>query len=433
MRSTIRRILLLSLVLLSLIAATRPASASFHLWAMTELYSNADGSVQFLEMRALSGSEEFFAGHVLTASGGGVTHRFTVPDNLPGDSSGRTMIFGTQGFAALGVVQPDFVVPNGFFPIGGGTANWADADVWNYGALPTDGNLSLARDGSTAANSPRNFAGQTGHVSGAVSAQVLNVQGLWFASPAFSESGWGVNLAQQGDIVFATWFTYDTDGSGLWLVMSEGRRQAGTNTYQGQLFRTTGPSFDSASFDPARVTPTAVGSATFAFSDGDNGTFTYTVNGVTQTKAITRQLYASPVPTCTAGGAPGSSPNFSDLWFRSPAFTESGWGVNITHQGDILFVTWFTYDASGKGLWLVGSDVRRTAGNTYSGQLFRTTGPAFSASPWNPAQVVPTAVGSATFTFSDANNGTFAYTVNGISQTKPITRQVFSSPPTVCR
>jgi hypothetical protein len=265
----------------------------------------------------------------------------------------------------------------------------------------------------------------------AATTEAVNVQSLWWASPAGSESGWGLNITQQGDIVFATWFTYDTDGSGLWLVMSEGRRQAGTNTFQGTLFRTTGPAFSSPTFDPTRVTVSPVGTATLTFADANNGSFAYAVNGVSQTKAITRQVYASPVPTCTAGGTPGASPNFQDLWWRGPS--ESGWGVNLTHQGDTLFATWFTYDAAGKGLWLVASDVRKTATNTYSGALFRTTGPAFSASPWNPSQVAVTNVGSVTFTFSDANNGTFAYTVNGVSQSKPITRQVFSSPATVCR
>lgn len=545
MRSIIRRILLSVVALAAL-----PASASFHLWAMQELYSNADGSVQFLELGALTGGQEFVANHTVAASSGGVTHTFTLPNNLSGDSSGRKMLIATQGFAALGLVTPDFVVPNGFFFVGGGTVTWAEgADVWSYGALPTNGTDALSRNGTTGPNSAQNYAGQTGRVSiaapapavslsgggidfgtvavgnragpsaitlvssgsaayrvtaltstpgdcsgpplcsgsdfactttcvigadiasntscniaatfaptaagprsttvnicdnagnrtitfkgtGATSATALNVQGLWFASPAFSESGWGLNLAQQGDIVFATWFTYDTDGSGMWLVMSSGQRQPGTNTYQGQLFRTTGPSFDSASFDPSRVTVTPVGSATLAFTDGNNGSFAYTVNGTTQTKAITRQIYASPVPSCAAGGTPPSTPNFTDLWWRSPAFSESGWGVNIMHQGDILFVTWFTYDAAGKGLWLVGSNVARTAANTYSGQLFRTTGPAFSAVPFSPSQVSTTAVGTATFTFSDANNGTFAYTVNGTSQTKPITRQVFSTPATTCR
>jgi hypothetical protein len=425
--------LITRILLLVFSLAALPAGASFHLWTMTELYSNADGSVQFLEMRALEGSEEFFAGHVLTSSSGGVTHSFTVPRDLPGDSSGRRMIFGTQGFAALGVVQPDYVVPNGFFFQGGGTVNWADADVWNHPALPTNGDDSLNRDGSTGPNSPQNFAGQTGHVSGTPVATSLNIQGLWWAAPAGIESGWGVNITQQGDITFATWFTYDTDGTGMWLVMSQGNRQAGTNIYQGTLFRTTGPPFNAVPFDPSRVVVTPVGSATFTFTDASNGSFAYTVNGVSQTKAITRQIYASPVPTCTEGGSVGSAPNFQDLWWRSPAGSESGWGVNIQHQGDILFVTWFTYDANGKGMWLVGSNVQLTAPSTYTGQLFSTKGPAFSASPWNPSQVSVTPVGTVTITFSDANNGTFSYTVNGVSQAKPITRQVFSTPTTVCR
>jgi hypothetical protein len=42
-------------------------------------------------------------------------------------------------------------------------------------------------------------------------------------------------------------------------------------------------------------------------------------------------------------------------------------------------------------------------------------------------------VGAASFTFSDGNNATFAYTVNGVSQIKAITREVFRTPGTVCR
>jgi len=417
------------LFLLTLLAGGR-AAASFHLWSMDELYSNADGSVQFLEMTALAPGQQFFAGHTLTVTQGGTVHTFTAPSGLPGDSSGRRMIFATQGFANLGVVTPDYIVPNGFFFLGNGTINWADADVWTYASLPSDGTLSLNRNGSTSANSPQNFAGQAGTVTSGPPA-ARNYEGLWWRSPAGSESGWGVNITHQGDILFATWFTYDTDGSGLWLVMSNGAKTA-PDTYSGALYRTTGPSFDASPFDPSRVVATQVGTATFAFGDADNGTFTYTVNGVTQSKPITRQLFSSPVPTCTEGGSPGAAPNFQDLWWRAPAGSESGWGVNITHQGDILFATWFTYDASGKGMWLVMSNGNKVGTNTYSGALFRTTGPVFSASPWNGSQVVATQVGNATFTFSDANNGTFAYTVGSVAQTKPITRQEFGTPATVC-
>jgi YVTN family beta-propeller protein len=258
-----------------------------------------------------------------------------------------------------------------------------------------------------------------------------NYQALWWRAPAASESGWGVNITHQGDTLFATWFTYDTDGSGLWLVMSNGEK-TGAGTYSGALYRTTGPAFDASPWNPSQVVVTPVGTATFAFSSADSGTFTYTVNGVTQMKPITRQVFAS-VPTCTAGGAPGTTPNYSDLWWRSPAGAESGWGVNIAHQGDILFATWFTYATGGRGQWLVMSNGARTAPGTYSGALYRTTGPAFSANPWNPSQVTVTPVGTATFTFGDSNSGTFAYTVDGISQTKPITRQAYATPPTVCR
>ena len=75
----------------------------------------------------------------------------------------------------------------------------------------------------------------------------------------------------------------------------------------------------------------------------------------------------------------------------------------------------------------------KTGANTYSGALYQTTGPAFNAVPFNPMKVAATQVGTATLSFSDANNGTFAYTVNGVSQAKAITRQVFTNPGTACQ
>ena len=51
---------------------------------------------------------------------------------------------------------------------------------------------------------------------------------------------------------------------------------------------------------------------------------------------------------------------------------------------------------------------------------------------FNPANVVATAVGTATLSFTDGNTGTFAYTVNGVSQAKAVTREVFTNPGTIC-
>lgn len=256
-----------------------------------------------------------------------------------------------------------------------------------------------------------------------------NVQGLWWKDA--SESGWGVNLVQQGDVLFATWFTYDQNGHGMWLVMSGGER-VGDASYEGTLYRTRGPAFNAASFDSSQVTATPVGSAAFSFSDADHGVFRYTVNGVAGVKTITRQVFSAQLPVCGFGIEPGALPNYQDLWW-SRGGAESGWGLNVTHQGDTLFVTWFTYAADGSGQWLVGSSFVRTGNGTYAGTLYRTDGPPFDSAAWNPGRVALAPAGHATLAFNDADNGTFTYTLDGISQSKPIARQVFASPKTVCR
>lgn len=263
------------------------------------------------------------------------------------------------------------------------------------------------------------------------STEVANYQGLWWR-PEGRESGWGLNIAHQGDILFMTWFTYDITSSPMWLVMSEGRKSS-HGIYSGDLYRTTGPAFSTSPWTGG-VSLSKVGRATFTFDDeGTKGEFRFTVNNLTAWGPITRQVFASPVPQCTAGSSP-STTNYQDLWWGAPAGSESGWGVNIAHQGDVVFATWFTYAPGGTGMWYVMSDGRRTGTGRFSGTLYRTTGPGYNRiGDWNPALVTVTPVGTGTFAFSDASNGTFAYTVDGVSQTKAITRQVFSAPTTVCR
>lgn len=258
----------------------------------------------------------------------------------------------------------------------------------------------------------------------------LKYQGLWWAAPAGSESGWGINLAHQGDIIFAAWFTYDVNGKGLWLVMTATKTAPGI--YSGALYTTTGPAFNAVPFNPAQVVGTAVGIATLTFADLNDGTFAYTVYGISQTKKITREVFGT-LPACaTATASLSAAANYQDLWWASPAGSESGWGIGFAHEGDIIFATWFTYDLDHSPMWLVVT-ARKTAPGVYSGMLYRTTGPGFNAMPFNPANVVGTPVGTATFTFADGNNASFAYTVNGISQIKQITREVFQSPGTLCQ
>ncbi|HEV2039218.1 MAG TPA: S8 family peptidase, partial [Casimicrobiaceae bacterium] len=256
--------------------------------------------------------------------------------------------------------------------------------------------------------------------SNGTAAAGVQAQGLWWNLPANSESGWGINFAHQSDVIFATWFTYDLTGKGWWLSMTANKTGTNPDIYTGQLFETRGPAFSAVPFppvgSPGGATGTGVGTATVSFSDVNRASFNYVVNGTQQTKSLTRQVFGR-LPTCVYGAQPdfAAATNYQDLWWASPPGSESGWGVNLTHQGDTIFATWFTYDHDRTPMWLVAT-APKTAPRTYAGTLYRLTGPPFNAVPFppigSPGGATGTPVGTATFTFSDGNTGTFAYTVN---------------------
>jgi hypothetical protein len=200
--------------------------------------------------------------------------------------------------------------------------------------------------------------------------------------------------------------------------------------------RTNGTSF-SAFVPPA--TAVVVGTGTLTFSTPTTGIFAYSVsdgaNVASQAKAIVLQTFAT-VPTCVWGAQPdlAKATNYQDLWWAARG-TESGWGVNLTHQGTTIFATWFTYDVNLNPVWY-SVTAFQTAPKTYAGTLLRTSGPAFSAVPFDPMLVTRASVGTAAFSFISGNAGTFAYAVNDgpnvATQTKAITRQVFRDPGTMC-
>jgi len=168
-----------SSILTALLLAA-PAHAGHHLWDFTEIFSNADGSVQFVEIFTAEDNEHLINGFTITS--GGNTLTFT--SNLPTTVTANTwLLAATSNFAALpGAVTPDYVIPANFFPTGGGTLNYASgADVWNFGAVPTDGVNGLQRNGSPAANSPTNFAGQSGSVNLGTPVPVLSTWAIFLA------------------------------------------------------------------------------------------------------------------------------------------------------------------------------------------------------------------------------------------------------------
>ena len=247
-----------------------------------------------------------------------------------------------------------------------------------------------------------------------------------------SESGWGLNLSHQGNILFGTLFTYDANRAPLWLVMSNGLMQSDGLSFTGDLYRTTGPAFNANPFTP--IGPgnvSRVGTMSVSFSEANAGTLQYTMNGVEVRKSIQRQVFGSRAANCmpTKDSRTGSA-NYQDLWWN-PA--ESGWGLNVTHQDNTLFATLFTYEASGRDLWLVLPSAPRQADGSYVGDLFRTNGPPFNAIPFTPIGAGDVqAVGTMRLRFADGDNGTLTYTYNGATVTKAIRRQEFAAPVAAC-
>jgi len=149
-------------------ALSLPAAATFHTFAIRQLYSNADGSIQFIVLaeQAGFGGQQFLTGHAITSTQGATQHTFVFTQDLPsGNTGNRPFLIATPGFAALGLVTPDYVMPAGFLFTNGGSVNYAGVDQVTYAALPTDGVNALYTDGTTRQNLAINFAGATATVA----------------------------------------------------------------------------------------------------------------------------------------------------------------------------------------------------------------------------------------------------------------------------
>jgi hypothetical protein len=259
----------------------------------------------------------------------------------------------------------------------------------------------------------------------ATSPASVNYTDLWW-NPL--ESGWGINLNHQGDVVFAALFTYDSNGAPLWLAMTDGAKQA-DGSFSGDLFHFAGAPFSANPWNASLTQATKVGTMKLVFATSNTATLTYVYNGTTVIKAIQRQSFSNSVTTCTPTTADRSgATNYQDLWWN-PA--ESGWGINVVQQGTVAFATLFDYDANGVAIWFAMTDGEETSPGVFTGQLYTFKGPAFNANPWTP--VVATDHGTMTLHFTSGIAGQVIYKVDGTTVQKSIQRQTFASPVPSCQ
>jgi hypothetical protein len=168
---------LLACVALSMLTVAQ-AHADFITWDVNEVFSNADGTIQFIEFFEANGQhgQRSFTGKQLKTFVTGATandplNLYLFAADVPSDlTANRFALVATSGFASLpGAVQPDFVMPDGFIDTSVVVKiELSTIDEFNFaiGAIPTDGVNSLFRTGTPVGpNSPTNFAGETGTIN----------------------------------------------------------------------------------------------------------------------------------------------------------------------------------------------------------------------------------------------------------------------------
>lgn len=148
-------------------------NANFHLWQINEIFTCADGSVQFVEMVTNIAGQNVLANHELRATGGIQTRSFFFPQNMPSYTTppDKYLLIATSGFVGLpGGVTPDYIMTSSLIFTNGAAGSVAligATPALNYsaGQLPLDGVNSLSVGGVVGTNSPKNFAGQQGSIA----------------------------------------------------------------------------------------------------------------------------------------------------------------------------------------------------------------------------------------------------------------------------
>ena len=249
--------------------------------------------------------------------------------------------------------------------------------------------------------------------SASASAQATqNLVGFWYKP---SESGWGMSIQQEGVRTFAVWFTYDLQGATTFYTLD--CAFAG-NSCAGKLYTYTGTPLAQIT-GPANTTAIESGTGSIVVTSSNRLSLSYSIGTVSQTKSDLEPqslVAANQVPFCSLQTPTGANfraglTNYTDQWWGGP--NASGWGIQISHQGNQAFAGWYSYSPQGKASWLTLQGVQDAANaKRFTGSIFQiATGTPF---PQINGPISPTAnvaVGTFEFNFTDGQRGVFTYSI----------------------
>ena len=105
---------------------------------------------------------------------------------------------------------------------------------------------------------------------------LTNYTDHWWGGP--SASGWGLQISHQGSQVFAGWYSYNAQGTASWMVAIGALDGPDARRFTGTLY-TVSPGIPFAAIDGPVPQSSVIASGSFelAFSDGERGTFTWSL------------------------------------------------------------------------------------------------------------------------------------------------------------
>ena len=233
--------------------------------------------------------------------------------------------------------------------------------TWDMTGMRTDTNPGTVADWENGAwRSYENGFGNesdTGGPDATISLQLTNeilpppfllepgITSSWFDRTHDGEGFLIELLANNIAVMF--WFTFDSEGEQDWYVASGEVR--GNRIEFPKLYRVSGGEFGPG-FDPEKVERDVVGSASFIWSDCDQGTMSYqlgTQRGRMQLNRLTRlmglECGLTPMPPVREEAL------LSGTWFDRTHDGE-GYIVEVLSNG-LVVVFWFSFDPEGNRRW----------------------------------------------------------------------------------
>ena len=137
---------------------------------------------------------------------------------------------------------------------------------------------------------------------------VSPLTGLWWNA---NESGWGASITQQSDKIFVAMYVYDVAGNATWYTMFCTISNTSCN---GDLLRNKGGASPTAPWNGSGISAPIVGTMTLQFTGNDAAMMSYTLDGLSAVKQITRFVF---------GPLPPVVPGLAGTWFGAIIETRS--------------------------------------------------------------------------------------------------------------